>query len=98
MTLVAITHTPDGIGQMVPTETFRDIFCRARNVSFNEWAQAGQMGMQPRWKMDVFAADYSGETEAIYKGVRYTIYRTYQPSDDGLELYLEERAGDGSQD
>ena len=44
--------------------------------------------------MTVPFVDYRGETEADYRGQRYSIYRTY-PVNDGwdIELYLEVKSG-----
>lgn len=82
--------------QQIPVEKCREVFATAKSISFNEWNETGKRGMKPQWKMEVFPFDYEGEQLARYRGMKYTIYRTYQASEDTLELYLEERSGDES--
>ena len=94
--LVAETFSQDAILQTVSTETAREVFATAKSVSFNEWNETGKRGLRPAWKMEVFPLDYAGELIAEYRGVRYRVYRTYQASEETLELYLEERSGDGN--
>lgn len=93
MQLIAVTYAEDDIGQRVPAETTRDVFCNIASVSANEWFEAGRAGMQAALKVTMFAPDYQGEQIAVVEGVRYGIYRTYRAKNETLELYLERRAG-----
>lgn len=93
MQLIAVTYAEDDIGQRVPAETARDVFCNVASVSANEWFEAGRAGMQAALKVTMFAPDYQGEQIAVVEGVRYGIYRTYRAKNETLELYLERRAG-----
>ena len=93
MQLIAVTYAEDDIGQRVPAETARDVFCNIASVSANEWFEAGRAGMQAALKVTMFAPDYQGEQIAVVEGVRYGIYRTYHAKNETLELYLERRAG-----
>lgn len=93
MQLIAVTYAEDDIGQRVPAETARDVFCNIASVSANEWFEAGRAGMQAALKVTMFAPDYQGEQIAVVEGVRYSIYRTYRAKNETLELYLERRAG-----
>lgn len=93
MQLIAVTYAEDDIGQRVPAETARDVFCNIASVSANEWFEAGRAGMQAALKVTMFAPDYQGEQIAVVEGVRYGIYRTYRAKNETLELYLERRAG-----
>lgn len=93
MQLIAVTYAEDDIGQRVPAETARDVFCNVASVSANEWFEAGRAGMQAALKVTMFAPDYQGEQIAVVEGVRYGIYRTYRAKNESLELYLEKRAG-----
>ena len=94
--LIAETFRPDAMQQMISSEAAREVFATAKSVTFSEWNETGKRGMRPAWKMVVFPFDYNGELLAEYQGIRYRIYRTYQVSEDALELYLEERSGDGN--
>lgn len=93
MQLIAVTYAEGDIGQRVPAETARDVFCNIASVSANEWFEAGRAGMQAALKVTMFAPDYQGEQIAVVEGVRYGIYRTYRAKNEALELYLERRAG-----
>ena len=93
ITLISETYTMDSIGQQISTETERDIYCNARSVTRNEWEAGGQMGLNPQLQVRVFAPDYQGEKIVEFHGKRYSVYRTYQASNEIIELYLENQVG-----
>ena len=93
MQLIAATYKEDAIGQRVPAETARNVFCNVASVSASEYFEAGRAWMRAALKVTVFAPDYKGEQIAVLGGVRYGIYRTYMAKGEMLELYLERRAG-----
>lgn len=95
LTLIRQTYAADDFGQLLPTETSRDVLAAARSVELSEMADAGKLGLNPAWKMEIHPADYGSEELAEYQGVRYSIYRTYRRNLESLEIYLERRAGDG---
>ena len=91
--LIKQTYTMDSIGQQIPTETERTVFCNARSITRNEWVAGGQMGLNPQLQISMFAPDYEDEKIVEYKGVRFSVYRTYKASNEILELYLENQVG-----
>ena len=93
LTLIGVTYTTDSIGQLVPQETRRDVFCSLSSVSASEWFEAGHAGLNAEHRATMFAYDYAGETMAELDGVRYGIYRTYLGRNETVELYLERKAG-----
>lgn len=93
LTLVAVTYTTDSIGQKIPHESTRNVFCNVASISQAEWYSGGQAGLKPEYKATVFAPDYNDEGIAILDGKRYAIYRTYRKADETLELYLERKVG-----
>lgn len=93
MQLVTVTYTTDTLGQKVPAESNRTVFCNLASVTQSEWYEAGRAGLKAEYRATIFAADYNGETIAILNNVRYGIYRTYMSGGDDIELYLERRAG-----
>lgn len=93
LTLIAVTYTTDEIGQLIPQETSRDVFCSLSSVSASEWFEAGRAGLNAEHRAVMFAHDYSGEEIAELDGVRYGIYRTYLGRNETIELYLERKAG-----
>lgn len=91
--LVKTTYTKDTIGQEVPSETLREVFCSVRSVSRNEWFSGAQNHMKPELEIRMFRYDYDDEEQAEYNGKRYGIYRTYLNDDDVISLYLQSKAG-----
>ena len=47
----------------------------------------------PEYKFTMFAGDYNRETELIYDGEPYAIYRSYHGQNDTVELYAERKGG-----
>ena len=78
ITLIKKTYTTDAIGQQVPVETRRTVFCDLRSVTRNEWAAAGQLGLNPELMAVMFAPDYHGEeiVEISISGISEALYLT----------------------
>lgn len=93
LTLVSVTYTVDSIGQHIPQETTRDVFCNVQSVSRAEYFAGGQAGLNPSYVATMFRYDYEGEEIAILDGKRYSVYRTYVRQDEQVELYLERKVG-----
>lgn len=93
LTLIAQGYAADSIGQMVSTETRRDVFCNVTSVSASEFFAAAQAGLKPEVRTTLFAPDYQGEKIVELDGVRYSVYRTYLGKKETVELYLERKAG-----
>lgn len=91
--LVGTSYTKDDIGQLVPQETARSVFCAVTSVSAQEFFDAGRAGLKPEWRVIMFAPDYHGEEIAELDEVRYSVYRTYAGRNETIELYLERKAG-----
>ena len=99
ITLIYQLTTRDQYGiRKVSEETSRDVLCNVSSVSAREMHDASQIGATASLRAEMYASEYNGELLAEYEGVRYRIYRTYlsNRNQDRVELYLEERAGDGS--
>ena len=73
--------------------TTRTILCAVSRPTRTEWASAARSGLKASRCVTVWADEYEGETVAILDGVRYSVYRTYEPNIDEVELYLEQVAG-----
>ena len=71
----------------------RKIFCSVQNVKRSEWAAAAHKDLKAMYCVTIWADEYQGETVAVLNGVRYGIYRTYQPNAEEMELYLEQKTG-----
>jgi SPP1 family predicted phage head-tail adaptor len=86
LTLITATQAPDDYGDLVTTETTRDVFAKLGSIGMKEFYQAQAVGLQPELKF-VLAdyLDYEGETLVEYNGQRYRVLRTYRA---GQELEL----------
>lgn len=93
ITLLAATKTQNAYGVWVETLTNRDVFCQVDSVSRAEFFDGGRNGLNPEFRMTMFAGDYQGERLLIYKGSTYSVYRTYQGRNDTIELYVERKGG-----
>ncbi len=93
LTLIAVKLKPDGLGQPVSKESKREVYCNLSSISCDEWYKAGQAGMNPQYRVTMFAHDYDGENTVELDGKRYAVYRTYMNRKDTIELYLERKAG-----
>ncbi len=94
--LIGKTYTVDDMGQRIPTPSSKTVFATLTSISRAEWtsySQSGRQGLIPAYVATVFFGDYSGESEAVYDGNTYGIYRTYERDDEQIELYLEKKAG-----
>ena len=98
MTLVYVRHEQDEIGVWNDMRMTRDIFCQVNSVSRDEFFQGGRSGLNPAYQFTAFAPDYRDETECIYKGKSYTIYRTDMSRNDTIELYAERSGGSNGSD
>ena len=93
LTLIEEAYKPDALGQLIPIETRRDVYCNLASVSASEWFDGGRAGLNPEYRATMFVYDYNGERIAELDGVRYGVYRTYLAQNEFIELYLERKAG-----
>lgn len=94
LTLVSQTFEKNEYGVRVPATSNREVFIRVYSITRQEFYEAGRNGLNPAYKFSLFAADYLGETECVYRGQPYAIYRTYRvPESDYIELYVERKGG-----
>lgn len=93
MKLVSVTYQTDDIGNQIPKELLREVFCNVKSTSQSEFFKAGEAGLKPTYKFTMFRYDYSGEKEVEYLNERYSVYRTYAGDSDDIELYVTEKVG-----
>lgn len=93
LTLISTSYEKDDIGQQVPVETRRDVFCNVTSVSASEFFDAGKAGLKPEFRATMFVYDYGGEKTVELDGARYGVYRTYLGRNETIELYLEQKVG-----
>ena len=93
LTLIGYRYSIDSIGQRIPQEQPREVFCNVTSVSREEWIAGGKQGLKPEYRATLFAYDYDSETVAELDGARYAVYRAYLGANETVELYLERQAG-----
>ena len=86
LTLIGKSYTTDAIGQRVPVETKRQVFCNLRSVSRSEWLAGGQLGLRPELVATMFAPDYYGEeiAEISFDGITEAQYLQAPPNEQQL--------------
>jgi SPP1 family predicted phage head-tail adaptor len=75
------------------TENRDTIFCDVESISRAEYNTAQQNGLRPQYKFTIKYLEYSGQNVVEYDGDKYAVYRTFRPSLDDIELYVEQREG-----
>lgn len=101
--LIAEEYTEGPLGQKIPAEVPRPVYCDIDSINGSEWFQANQQGMNPAHRLRMFRYDYEDEKIVniggtledgrLTGGKRYGVYRTYEGRNDEIELYLEYKAG-----
>lgn len=91
--LIAETQQVDEYGVQKPSETSRQVFARRDSVTRSEFFGGGRNGLNPDMMFLVFVGDYKGERKCAYEGKTYAIYRTFEPDDDYIELYVQREGG-----
>ena len=93
ISLVTESYVPNQYGVLVPTKEERRVFANVTSVTGTEWFEGGRNGLNPEFRMLIFAPEYNGENILQYNGEYYTIYRTYETRTGIMELYVEKRKG-----
>lgn len=83
----------DATGVFKKEVSKRQVFCKVQSVGAKEFFNGGRNGLNPEYKITMFAADYRGERMVEYEGNTYAIYRTYKAGGDYVELYVERKGG-----
>lgn len=91
--LIKETYHMDDHNQPIPEESRREVYCNAKSVTRTELFEAGQNGHRAAWLFEMFFYDYENEKQIEYNGERYGVYRTYRPTSDIIEVYVEEKGG-----
>lgn len=89
MDLITQDYTSDDIGNQIPVESRRTVFCKVKSVRQSEFYAAKTADLKPEIMFEMRAEEYKGETEAEYCGQRYTVVRTYSTGYEKLELICE---------
>ena len=91
--LIGKTITQNAYKQEVATETRTQILATKDSVRRSEFYRAGVQNFHPEFVLKTAQIDYNGEDEVELDGQRYGIYRTYEVTEDDIELYCEKKEG-----
>ena len=91
--LVAETNIQNDYGVFEATATKTKVFVNVNSVGQSEWFEGGRNGLNPEYRMTMFAPNYNGERIIEFEGKQYAIYRTFIRDDEMIELYVERRKG-----
>lgn len=93
LTLIKEVIEKDDIGQPVSTESEFTLIAEVSSVTQSEFMQGQQDGLSPAYVFKISTFGYSGQRIVEYNGERYSVYRTYQPDENYIELYTELEVG-----
>lgn len=86
--------TKDDYGNQIPKEDKTTVMASTKPIAMGEFYAAAQAGIRPEVELIIHTFEYNGELAVDYRGVRYSVVRTYQRNDDELEIYLERKVSD----
>lgn len=77
-------------GQTEYREIKRDVFCLVGDVRQSEFFTAQQIGIKPSNMLVTNPINYEGEEYVEFRSRKFKVYRTYERSENEIELYIEE--------
>lgn len=86
-------YTEDEIGQRVPVQKKKKVFCCRIPVTRNEFYKARQNDIEVSEMLVVHPYEYSGEKTVIFRGKELDVIRTYEKNQEECELTCTERIG-----
>ena len=84
--LLKVTTTENAMGDIIESETSRQVFANKLSVKRAEFYQAMATGLRPELVFTVRLIDYEGEENLSFEGEAYNIIRTYTKDGEFLEL------------
>lgn len=91
--LISVTSTVNDMGDVIETETTRDVFVNKRSVGQKEFYEAMQAGLKPELTFELRSLEYQDEEKLSHNGKQYKIIRTYDKG-EFLELICSGLVGD----
>lgn len=92
--LINVTVTEDEIGNQIETVTERMVFANELSVSTEEFYSAGQAGLRPTKRFEIYSFEYQGEDRLKHDGVVYRVIRT-EKRGEKTRITCERVAADG---
>nr|DAH24313.1 MAG TPA: head closure knob [Caudoviricetes sp.] len=95
LTLLSNSFKYDDIGQRIPKSKETKVpIISVQSIYHEEFYEANKQGLRPSIKFILSSLNYSGETDLIYAGQRYTVIRDTSTNPDEITLICERKIGD----
>lgn len=76
LSLITLTPTKNEIGEIVYTETSKQVYAKKNVVGTKEFYNATAVGITPTAELQIRQTNYNNEVEVEYNGIRYSVIRT----------------------
>lgn len=93
LTLITKVESIDDIGNIVQTESLTEVYARKNVVGTKEFYNATAVGVTPTAELQIRAINYNGQTEVIYKDIRYSVIRTIPKGKFDVVLVIGVKSG-----
>lgn len=90
--LIKTSFSTSDTGIQKKEKASKEVFTVVKSVSRSEFFEGGRNGLRPQIVFTVSTYDYDDETEIVWRGKPYKVYRTYMAG-DFTSLYCEKREG-----
>ena len=92
--LISTRYSTDDYGVRRKTELRNKVRADITGTTQSEFFEAGRAGLKASdITITIPARKYHGEEVVEYKGQRLSVYRTYPPATDLIELHCEQKGG-----
>lgn len=85
----------DAVGNQIPIETPKSVFCSVKSIGRTEFYAASSTGLKPELVFSIYESEYGNESKLKFNGQRYSIIRTYTTGNKEIELVCERKIGNG---
>ena len=93
LTLITKVESIDDIGNVVQTESLTEVYARKNAVGTKEFYNATAVGVTPTAELQIRAINYNGQTEVVYKDIRYSVIRTIPKGKFDVVLVIGVKSG-----
>lgn len=94
LTLIGEGIVNDEIGNQLTVETKRNVFCEWKSAGSKEFYSASVAGMRPERIFKIYFFEYNDEQKVEFKGIKYTVIRTYRRNAKEIELVCQRIGAD----
>lgn len=93
LSLITKIETKDSIGNIVTTETSKQIYAKRNKVGSKEFYNAVAVGITPTAELQVRLSNYEGQEEVEYNNKRYSVIRVVPVNRTDIVLVIGEKQG-----